>query len=462
MRSRRAALGLVALLAAGLLAVGAAPAGAAKPPRGSSTWVSPSLDGIVQARPVVVGSTVVVATENNSFYGLALGSGKIRWGPRHIGPPITLDQITALSPSASGCGDINPLGITGSPAVDPATGRVFAVATVVPHAGRPPVHELVGVDAATGRVVVGPTPIDPPTMLHPELEQQRAGLLLANGNVYIGFGGLNGDCGDYHGFLVAAREDGSGLTGTFETANTGPGNRQGGIWAPVPPAVDGAGNVYVGTGNAAGSPPDPVTDYSQAVVRLGANPTDPLDYFQPVTFRTENASDQDLGSTAPLLVANGDVFEIGKQENAYLLNAADLGGADHHTPLASLDGLCSAIGGNAVLGSSVYVSCSGGVQQVVIDLSGSTPQLRHGWTAPVPADGPVVVGAGSVWSVDTSDGVLDALSPTTGKVVWHHDVALDGSQHFPTPTLTHSAVLVEASNHVASFALPTPPTPKVR
>jgi hypothetical protein len=214
--------------------------------------------------------------------------------------------------------------------------------------------------------------------------------------------------------------------------------------------------VYAATGNADNSPPDPATDDSQAVVRLGPTPSLALDYFQPVTFRAENASDEDLGSTAPLFVGNGEIFQIGKQRDAYLLNAADLGGADHHTPLASLDNLCLAIGGNAVLGSSVFVSCQGGVEQVIIDQSGPTPQLRDGWTAPVPADGPVVVGAGAVWSVDTADGVLDALNPTTGHVVAHHDLSLDKSQHFATPILTGQAVLVEASNHIDSFALPIP------
>jgi hypothetical protein len=424
--------------------------------------VSPGLDGIIQGRPVVVGTTVVVATENNSLYGLSLRNGRILWGPRHIGPPVTLAVIAALAPSSAGCGDLDPLGITGSPAVDPATGRVFAVADVATRPGRPPVHELVGVDAATGAVAVGPTPIDPPAMLHPELEQQRAGLVVANGNVYVGFGGLYGDCGEYNGFVVAAKEDGSGIAGYFEDANALPGNRQGGIWGPGPLAVDSFGNVYAATGNADNSPPDPATDDSQAVVRLGPTPSFALDYFQPVTFRAENASDEDLGSTPPLLVGDGQIFQIGKQRDGYLLNAASLGGADHHTPLASIDNLCLAIGANAVAGSSVFVACQGGVQEVRIDRSGPTPQLRHGWTASVPAGGPVVVGAGSVWSVDTADGVLDGFNPTTGHVVAHYAVALDSSQHFPTPTVAGQLIVVEAANHVDAFALPTLRAPRTR
>jgi len=454
-RRARPGLGLVALVVATLALAGPVPAGAAPAPHPSHAWVSPALDGVIQARPVVVGDTVVAATQNNSLYGLSLRDGRILWGPRHVGPPISLAAIAALSPSAAGCGNVDPVGILGTPAVDPATGRVFAVAEVATRPVGPPAHELVGVDAATGQVLVGPTPIDPPAMLHPELEQQRPGLALGNGNVYVGFGGLFGDCGEYHGFVVAAKEDGSGIAGYFENTNGVPGNRQGGISGTGPLVVDRFGNVYATTGNADNSPPAPFTDDSQAVVRLGPIPSFALDFFQPVTYQAENASGLDLGSTSPLPVGDGQIFQVGKQRNAYLLSSADLGGADHHTPLASLDNLCLAMGSNAVLGSSVYVACQGGVQEVQINRSGNVPQLAHGWTAPVPAGGPVVVGAGAVWSVDTADGVLDALNPATGKVVAHHSVSLDSSQQFPTPTVTALSVLVPAGNHVDAFALPS-------
>jgi len=66
-----------------------------------------------------------------------------------------------------------------------------------------------------------------------------------------------------------------------------------------------------------------------------------------------------------------------------------------------------------------------------------------------------LVGAGAVWSVDSADGVLDALNPATGKVVAHDSVSLDSSQQFPTPTVTALSVLVPAGHHVDAFALPS-------
>jgi hypothetical protein len=98
------------------------------------------------------------------------------------------------------------------------------------------------------------------------------------------------------------------------------------------------------------------------------------------------------------------------------------------------------------------VVCGGGVQQVIVDTT--PPRLRHGWTAPVGADGPVTVGAGLVWSVDRSAGTLDGLDPATGHVVVSHPVALDSSQHFPIVAVTSGHALVEAGRRVVAFTVP--------
>ncbi len=448
-RGRR--VGIVLAAAAFLATLPGSPATAA-PRKPATSWRSPALDGIIQGRPAVVGGTVVVGTEHDSLYGLSLHDGHVLWGPQHLGDPVPHAVIAELSPSATHCGDIDPLGITSSLAVDAASNpaRVFAVAEVLPANGRMPVHELVGVDANTGRLVVGPTPIDPPAMSHPELEQQRAGLTVANGNVYVGFGGLYGDCGDYHGFVVAAKEDGSGVAGTVELANSGSGNRAAAVWATAPPPVDTDGTILVSTGNSFNAPPPPATDHSDAVLRLPAALGAPTDEFQSPTFQDDNASDQDLGSTAPVLVGDGQVFMLGKPHHAYLLAGSPLGGADRHTPLATVDA-CEAYGANAVLGTSVFVACRDGTEQIVIDRSTSPPRLRKGWTAAASTDGPVTVGDGLVWSVDTSGGVLYGLDPATGRVVARHPVGLDSSQHFPTPDVGGGWVLVGAANRVAAF-----------
>ena len=450
--TRRRAAWLLAVLATVGTVVGATSTAApAASPRPKPAWQSPTLDGIVQAQPLVVGDIVVVATENNSLYGLALSDGHRVWGPRHVGAPVSLAALASANRAAGGCGDIDPLGITGSPVADLTAQppRVYAVAEVLTPGSRVPVHELVGVEATSGRVVVVPTPIDPPAMTHPELEQQRAGLAFANGTVYIGFGGLYGDCGTYNGFVVAAHADGSGITGFFEAASEA-GNAGGAVWAPTGVTIDASGRLYAATGNSLHPPSGAAIDNSDAVVRLDPTSGSVLDVFQPSSWRDDNARDLDLGSTAPVLLSDGRLFEVGKQNRAYLLDPASLGGADHHTPLASLD-LCPAYGGNAALGTSVYVACQDGVRQVIVDTA--PPRLQRGWSTAGGADGPVTVGAGLVWSVNRSAGILDGLDPASGHIVVRHPVALDSSQHFPIVAVAAGHVLVEAGPRVVAFTV---------
>ena len=95
------------------------------------------------------------------------------------------------------CGDIDPLGITGTPVY--LDGLVYVVAE---HGGSIR-HELVALDLKTGTVrwrrgvdVPGP---DPTVM------QQRGALTVSGGKVWVPFGALAGDCGDYKGRVVGVR-----------------------------------------------------------------------------------------------------------------------------------------------------------------------------------------------------------------------------------------------------------------
>src|SRR3954451_19886059 len=194
----------------------------------SKAWTSPVLDGLVYAQPIFVGGRIVVATENDSLYGLDPHTGAVLWRT-NVGTPVPLSTLP--------CGNIDPLGITSTPAADPATGTVFALAEMTG-----PKHQLVAIDAITGAVKFRHD-ADPAGMV-PRDQQQRAALAVANGYVYISFGGLAGDCGNYHGWVVATQTDGNGPLLDYQVPTT----REGAIWAPSGPSVDAAGNLYVSTG----------------------------------------------------------------------------------------------------------------------------------------------------------------------------------------------------------------------
>jgi hypothetical protein len=296
------------------------------------------------------------------------------WGPTNFGTPEPLSETQSYG-NVPGCGNVNPMGVTSNLVYDSTTNRVFAVgeretSTVVSGAHQPE-HVLVGVDPGNGSVTLNPANVDVPAMNGADghgvaRHQQRAGLVLANGNVYVGYGGLVGDCGEYHGFVVAASATSGQVTGSLEIAANG---NAGAVWATAGGVVDGSDNVYFATGNGFGNPAP--TDYSDAVVKItpslvGAQ-TAPVDYFQPAEWRQDNNLDADLGSMAPVLLPNGtQLFIIGKQHNAFLLNTSGLGGVDHNTPAARLNNACGGVadGQNAVIGSNAYVACSSGLQEV--------------------------------------------------------------------------------------------------
>src|SRR5205807_7268880 len=79
------------------------------------------LDGAVYAEPLVVRGHVIVATEGNSLYSLDARSGQVQWHT-NFGSPVPLSTLP--------CGNVDPLGITGTPVYDPVTNLVFAVAEV--------------------------------------------------------------------------------------------------------------------------------------------------------------------------------------------------------------------------------------------------------------------------------------------------------------------------------------------
>ena len=394
--------------------------GMADPTRLPRAW-SARLYGAVYGQPLVVGDRVLVATEADSLYALSLHSGRVRWRT-NVGKPVPLSELP--------CGNIDPLGITGTPVYDPGTGLVFAVAEV---AG--PAHVLVGVDARSGRVRVR-RGVDVPGM-DPGPHQQRAALALSQGRVYVAYGGLLGDCGDYRGRVVASRTDGGGPLLAFQV----PTSREGGIWGASGPAVDRRGRLYVAVGNGAATGGS--WDRSDSVLRL--SPELHLeDGFAPTRWPQDNAADADLGSMGPLLLPGGLVFAAGKSGLGYLLAADHLGGVGGQLVERPV---CAAFGGAAVVGSVLYVPCTDGLRQV---RAGPGAQLSLGWRAPGAVSGSPVVGGHTVYSLDAAGGTLYALDADRGTV--RASAPVGQTSRFASPTLAGGLVLVGTMTGVIALA----------
>src|SRR5919201_2479046 len=237
-------------------------------------WKS-GVDGEMYASPLIVAGHVIVATENNTVYSLDVFTGTSIW-QRHLGDPVDASTLP--------CGNIRPVtGITGTPAADVRSGRLYVVAFL-----RGYHHILFALSLVDGSVLWQQT-VDPQGS-DPRVQQLRGALAVGSGSVYVPFGGLLGDCGDYHGYVVRVPLGGGAGLAFRVPAATGAG-----IWNPQGPTIGPDGSVYVVTGNATSSASS--YGYSNSVLQLSSDLRTVRSYFAPSNWAELNSGDVDLGST---------------------------------------------------------------------------------------------------------------------------------------------------------------------
>ena len=288
-----------------------------------------TVDGAVYSQPLYWvppgggAARLIVATENNKVYALDARTGAPIW-ETSLRTPVPL--------SALPCGNINPMGVTGTPTIDPTTGIVYLEALVQTPGGGPR-HRVFGLSLATGKLAPG-WPVDVANGLaalgrgfNNAPQGQRSALTLANGKLYVPYAGHYGDCGTYNGMVVGFNLAKPGVFGAWSTETTG-----GGSWGQSGVASDGT-SMFVTTGNAFGSS----TSWggSEAVIRLPptlSNPTQDADFFTPANWHALDLEDLDLGGTSAIPInapVAARVLALGKDGNAYLLNRENLGGIGH-------------------------------------------------------------------------------------------------------------------------------------
>ena len=378
------------------------------------------LDGAVYGQPLLVGTLVIAATENDSIYALDASTGRLLWRT-HVGTPVPLADLP--------CGDIDPLGITGTPVYDASNGLVYAVAETSGYH-----HLLFGISVTDGAIKVErdiPAPDG-----QPRYDQQRPGLAIEDGRVYVAFGGLYGDCGPYRGSVVGVPLDGSGSLLSYLV----PTAREGAVWGTAGPVIGPDGTLYVSVGN--GSVTSTSFDGSDSVTAL--SPTlHRTGIFAPSTWYADSQHDLDLGSTQPALLASGMLLAQGKSGTAYLVRAAHLGGVGGQVAQASV---CPAYGAAAVQGSTVYEPCEQGGMAAI---STAGDKIRVLWRGPASAWGSPVVGGGAVWVTDWTAGTLYELDPATGAT--RYSLSLGSSlPHFASLSMTGSHAYLGTSQGVVA------------
>jgi polyvinyl alcohol dehydrogenase (cytochrome) len=426
----------------------------------STAW-DDTLDGGVYAQPLVDDGTVYVATENDSIYAIDATTGAVRWRV-HTGTAVSTSVIDGAPTLSGGCGDIDPLGITGTPVIDTRTDMLFAVEETYdgPATWQNVRHWLVAVSLKLHRELWH-RGIDPP---HPNrantyyiaAEQQRPALTLLGSRIYVEYGGLSGDCGQYHGYVVSvpAKEGGAELSYQVPT------QREGGIWGTGGAFVSSRGDLYVATGNGS-SNTESDFDEGNSVIEL--SPTlHRLGYWAPANWVELNNDDWDLGSAGPIAVPDSSLlFAAGKP-----VGNGSFGNLMPETPLRGIGkgaytGAVCVSGGvfgadaSDVVGSGaaarvyVYAPCGDGTQAVLVNVKART--FKRAWlpSTGTPNGSPIVAG-GLVWALDWNNAILYGMSPSSGVVVVQRQT--DGLEHFVAPAVGDGMLFVPTQQGVEAWA----------
>jgi outer membrane protein assembly factor BamB len=284
------------------------------------------ISGHVYAQPLYwrssesTSGTLLVATEGNVVHAVDAVSGQVRW-QHSLGKPVPRSSLP--------CGNISPLGVTGTPVVDAAREAIYLDAAVESASG--PRHLVFAVSVTDGTPLPG-WPIDVMETLGREGQNfgardqnQRGALAILAGNLYVPFRGHFGDCGQYRGFVL-----GISLSDPRTIRSWAARARGGGIWAPGGVSTDGT-SLFVATGNTFGTR---TWSDGEAVIRLAPDlhrSDDKRDFFAPTNWAALDARDVDLGGSnpLPLEVSGGSqplILALGKDGKAYLLDRNNLGG----------------------------------------------------------------------------------------------------------------------------------------
>jgi len=287
------------------------------------------VDGNIFAQPLYVpgltigGAThnvVYVATAQNSVFAFDADSGNTTplWTV-NLGTPVPSQDICSTDPVACPYTDVIPvIGIIATPVIDPVSGTFYVVANTKDTSAK--YHfKLHALDLTTGaEKFAGPTEITA-SGFNPFTELCRPGLLLANGNVYMGFGSV-GDFPTWHGFVMGYNASTLQQVAVYNSTPQANDVGGAGIWQSGNGLVtDAAGDIYAIASNGNFDVNTGGQDYGSAYLKLSGGTLSVLDYFVPYNqqFLNPEKYNVDLGSGGPLLIPNTSLL-VGAGKDAVL------------------------------------------------------------------------------------------------------------------------------------------------
>jgi hypothetical protein len=321
------------------------------------------MDGYVYAQPLVmtnvnvpgkgIHNVVYVVTEHDSVYAFDadnnFGANAL---PLWQTSFLVNGETAPLASDVGGSSDITPeIGITATPVIDPITGTIYVEAKT--KLGATFYHRLHALDIATG---LERTSFNSPSVIYatnypgvgngdndgnghvlwnPQRSLCRPALALVNGVVYIAYAS-HGDAQPYHGWLFGYNA--TNVAQQLSVYNATPNGGLGGFWqGGGGPSVDAEGNLYLQTGNGSFNGTTNVTttnNYSMSVLKLATtNGLTLVDFFAPSNAVSLSGSDQDLGSSAPIVLPDSAgsashpylVVGGGKTPPVYVMDRTNMG-----------------------------------------------------------------------------------------------------------------------------------------
>lgn len=289
---------------------------------------------------------LIVCTVNDTVYAFdadAPGATPPIWtrsflAPPNVVPPRNTDMTGACGGNYKDF--TGNIGIVSTPVIDPASGTLYVLARTREISGNTTnfVQRLHALDVATGAErpnspVVVSTAV-PGTgdggngiVFNPQKQNQRCGLALVNGVVYLAWAS-HCDWGPYHGWVIGYNA--TTLQRVVAWVDT-PNGSEGGIWmSGAAPAADENGNLYLVTGNGTVD----ATDYGESFLKLTPNNGTLLvsSWFTPYNWQALNNSDLDLGNAGLLLIPGTNLaISGGKAGVLYLVNRDQMGGLSSGT-----------------------------------------------------------------------------------------------------------------------------------
>lgn len=420
---------------------------------------SQPVDGLIYGQPLYVAgmnipnkgihNVVYVVTEHDSIFAFDADNNRGAnsqplWQVSFINPAngiTTVSLKTLLS-----CDDIVPeVGITSTPVIDPISGTMYVVAKTSENGTI--YQRLHALDITTGAEKFGgPTVIQAQVsgtgsgssqgtlQFNTFLQNQRSGLLLQNGLIYIAWGS-HCDLPPHHGWVMAYDASSLAQVAVWTTTPNGAG---GGVWQAGAPLAADSSYVYFATGNGSFTLNTGGSDVGDSAVKLAAPAGGTFhiaDYFTPYNQAALSKGNLDLASGGVMLIPDQPpttphqhlLVAGGKQGTLYVVDRDNMGqySSSSNQNVQTLPGITAPLYSTAAWWNNTVYSGAGGKP---LQAFGFNPSLGTLSTTPTSVSTNVLRGGSGTPSVSANG--------QTNAIVW----AIDNGGYSGTGT-SNPAVL---------------------